>query len=247
MELWGYYRKMNKKWLLRVSFATLLLAIFVLYPWYGINNPADRTVARLLSTEQVITMAQQHLTLWGVSLAFAIIVGITGGIIITRPYFRYIAPVIVNIVNIGQTVPSLAVLAIFMGIMGMGFRTAVVALFLYSILPIMRNTYAGINTISPNIIEAAKGMGMNPLRMLSRIELPLALPVIMAGIRTASVVNVGAATLATFIAAGGLGVMIKTGLAVMRPQLFLTGAVMAASLAVLLDYIFSIIENELTS
>lgn len=237
---------MNKKWIKRLFFALLLLAAFVGYPWYGINNPADRTVARLLSTEQVISMAQQHLTLWGASLAFAILVGVTAGILITRPYFRFAAPFVVNLVNVGQTVPSLAVLAIFMGIMGMGFRTAVFALFLYSILPILRNTYAGINTISPNVIEAAKGMGMKPSRVLSRVEIPLALPVIMAGIRTASVVNVGAATLATFIAAGGLGIMIKTGLAVMRPQLFLTGAVMAASLAVLLDYILSIIEEELS-
>ncbi len=235
---------MTKKWGSRIFFSLLLLALFVGYPWYGINNPADRTVGRMLTTDNIILYAQQHLTLWGVSLLFAIFVGVSIGILITRPYFRFAAPVVVNLVNIGQTVPSIAVLAIFMGIIGMGFQTAVVALFLYSILPILRNTYAGINTISPDVIEAAKGMGMTPGRVLRRIEIPLALSVIMAGIRTASVVNVGAATLATFIAAGGLGVLIKTGMAVMRPQLFMTGAVMAASLAVLLDYFLSIIEDE---
>ncbi len=237
---------MLKKWGQRLFFSLVLLAVFVGYPWYNVNNPADRTVARGLTPDGVVLAAQQHLTLWGVSLAAAIIVGVVAGILITRPKFRFFAPILVNIVNIGQTVPSLAVLAIFMGILGMGFRTAVFALFLYSILSILRNTYAGIMGIAPDILEAAKGMGMSPLRVLWRIELPLALSVIMAGVRTASVVNVGAATLATFIAGGGLGTIIVTGLAVMRDQMFLTGAVMAASLAVLLDYLLSIVEAEVS-
>jgi len=237
---------MHKKWIQRVFFSLVLLAVFVGYPWYNVMNPADRTVARGLTPDGVILAAQQHLTLWGVSLAAAIVVGVGFGILITRPRFRFLAPVLVNIVNIGQTVPSLAVLAIFMGILGMGFRTAVFAIFLYSILSILRNTYAGIMGVAPDILEAARGMGMSPLRILLRIELPLALAVIMAGVRTASVVNVGAATLATFIAGGGLGTIIVTGLAVMRDQMFLTGAVMAASLAVLLDYLLSIVEAEVS-
>ncbi len=237
---------MLNKWFVRVFFSILLLGIFVGYPWYNIANPAGRTEARMLQTDIVWRFGEQHLILWGVALLVAIVIGTTAGILISRPYFRFAAPVVVNIANIGQTVPSLGVLAIFMGILGMGFNTAVFALIIYAILPILRNTYAGMITISPDIIQAARGMGMTPMRILARIELPLALPVIMAGIRNASVMVVGAATLATFIAAGGLGAMIVTGMAVMREQLFYTGAVMAASLAVLLDYILRIIEQEVT-
>ncbi len=237
---------MLNKWFVRVFFSILLLGIFVGYPWYNIANPAGRTEARMLQPEIVWRFGEQHLILWGVALLVAIVIGTIAGILISRPYFRFAAPVVVNIANIGQTVPSLGVLAIFMGILGMGFNTAVFALIIYAILPILRNTYAGMITISPDIIQAARGMGMTPMRILARIELPLALPVIMAGIRNASVMVVGAATLATFIAAGGLGAMIVTGMAVMREQLFYTGAVMAASLAVLLDYILRIIEQEVT-
>lgn len=236
---------MVKKWARRIFYILFMVAVFVGYPWYNIANPAGTTEARMLYPEAVLRMTREHLLLVGVSLAAAIAVGLLCGILITRPKFKRIAPLVDNIVNIGQTVPSLAILALFMTLLGMGFRTAVFALFLYSILPVLRNTFAGVLNISPDIIEAARGMGMPPLRILTRIELPLALPVIMAGIRTATVVNVGAATLATFIAAGGLGDMIVTGMQVMRSQLFLTGAVMAASLAMLLDYLLGIVEHEL--
>ncbi len=238
---------MRNKWVRRSIYIVILLAIFVGYPWYNIKNPADATVARGLQAENVIKYGQDHLVLWGVALLVAISIGVAAGILVSRPQFRFVAPVVVNIANIGQTVPSIGVLAIFMGLLGMGFSTAVFALIVYGILPILRNTYAGMITISPGIIEAARGMGMTPYSILRRIELPLSLPVITAGIRTASVMIVGAATLATFIAAGGLGSIIVTGLAVMREQLFYTGAVMAASLAILLDYILWIIEEEVQS
>ncbi len=232
------------KWIQRLFFIVLLLVIFVGYPWYNINHPDDATVGRMLQVDTIVRYGSDHLVLWGVAILIAIIIGVSAGVLISRPYFRFIAPVVVNVANVGQTVPSLGVLAIFMGLLGMGFNTAVFALIIYGILPILRNTYAGIITISPGVIEAARGMGMKPLRILSRIELPLALPVIMAGIRTSSVMIVGAATLATFIAAGGLGAIIVTGMSVMRDQMFYTGAVMAASLAILLDYILRIIEQE---
>ncbi len=235
---------MRNKWVKRSIYIAILLAIFVGYPWYNIANPADATVARGLMPENVIKYGQDHLVLWGAAILVATAIGVAAGILISRPQFRFVAPVVVNIANIGQTVPSIGVLAIFMGLLGMGFSTAVFALIVYGILPILRNTYAGMITISPGIIEASRGMGMTPYSILRRIELPLALPVITAGIRTSSVMIVGAATLATFIAAGGLGAIIVTGLSVMRDQLFYTGAVMAASLAILLDYILWIIEEE---
>ena len=140
------------------------------------------------------------------------------------------APVIINIVNIGQTIPSIAILALFMSILGLGVRTAVFALWLYSLLPILRNTYTGIQGVNPGIIEAARGMGMPPQRVLWRIEFPLALRVIMAGIRTAVVINVGTATLSTFIGAGGLGDLIITGLSLSRITITLTGGILAPSL-----------------
>ena len=122
---------------------------------------------------------------------------------------------------------------------------AVFALWLYSILPILRNTFAGIRSVQPEIVEAARGMGMNPLRILTRIELPIAFPIIIAGIRTAVVVNVGAAVLATFIGGGGFGDLIVTGLSTQRNMIIFAGASLVAITAILLDHLIGQVENSL--
>ncbi len=220
----------------------LLITVGVVISVYTVNNPTDSLVARALTYENIIKSLQEHLMLMLVSMIGAIIVGVLVGIMLSRPRLYYLGRGVENVVNIGQTIPSLAILALFFTIIGLGFRVAVFALFLYSILPILRNTFAGIVNVPSSIIESAKGMGMNPYRILTRVELPLAFPIIVAGIRTAIVINVGAATLATFIAGGGLGDLIVTGLSLRRHMIVFTGAGLAALTAILLDYVIGQVE-----
>lgn len=213
--------------------------------WYVINNPTDSMVERMLSSEQISRSLREHIVLVAVSMAGALAVGIPGGIFLSRPGFYRLGKILENAVNVGQTVPSLAILAIFYTWLGLGFNTAVFAIWLYSILPILRNTFAGITSIDDEIIESARGMGMTRWRILLRIELPLAAPIIVAGIRTAIVINVGTATLATFIGAGGLGDLIVTGLSIRRDMIIVTGAGLSALLAILLDFWIGEIKNRI--
>lgn len=228
------------KW---VGVPLFLILVGVVIVIYTVNNPTDSLVARALTYNNIFLNLRQHLGLMLVSMLGAITVGVLVGIMISRPKLYYIGRGVENVVNVGQTIPSLAILALFFTIIGLGFRVAVFALFLYSILPILRNTFAGITSVESSVIESAKGMGMNPFRILTRIELPLAFPIIVAGIRTAVVINVGAATLATFIGAGGLGDLIVTGLSLGRSMIILTGAGLAALTAIILDYIVGKIEQ----
>ncbi len=228
------------KWLI---IPLIMLGIGAAVVIYTVNNPTDSIVARMLTYERVFRVIREHMALLLVSMIGATIVGVLGGIMLSRPKLYYIGRVAENIVNIGQTVPSLAVLALFYTVLGLGFRVAVFALFIYSILPILRNTFAGIDGVERSIVEAARGMGMNPFRVLTKIELPIAFPIIVAGIRTAIVINVGAATLATFIGGGGLGDLIVTGLSVHRDMIIFTGAVIAAITAIFLDYMIGKVEE----
>ncbi len=212
-----------------------LIAAGIAIVIYVVHNPTDGLVERVLSYENMAKALRQHLLLMLVSMIGAIPIGILGGVLLSRPKFYYVGKVVESIVNIGQTVPPLAILALFFVIMGIGFRMAVFALFLYSILPILRNTFAGIVQVPSSIIESAKGMGMTPFRVLTRIELPLAFPITVAGIRTAIVINVGTAAMATFIGGGGLGDLIVAGISLGRDMVIFTGASLAAITAILLD------------
>jgi osmoprotectant transport system permease protein len=223
----------------------ILIAIGAVIVVYTVNNPTDSLVARALTYANVIKALQRHLTLMIVSMAGAIVFGVLVGIMLSRPKLYYLGRGVENIVNVGQTIPSLAILALFFTILGLGFRVAVFALFLYSILPILRNTFAGLVNVPKSIIESAIGMGMNPFRVLVKIELPLAFPIIVAGIRTAIVINVGAATLATFIGGGGFGDLIVTGLSLRRDMIVFTGAGLAALTAIILDYYIARVEERL--
>jgi len=227
---------MKKENIKLIGVTALIFAIAGFLVYYVIENPTDSMVERMLSSENIIKALREHIVMVGVSMAGAMLIGIPGGILLSRPRFYYIGKVFENIVNVGQTVPSLAILALFYTILGLGFNTAVFAIWLYSILPILRNTFAGITSISDEIIESARGMGMTNRRILRKIELPLAAPIIVTGIRTAIVINVGTATLATFIGAGGLGDLIVTGLSIRRNMIIVTGAGLSALLAIILDF-----------
>jgi len=183
-----------------------------------------------------VRLIGQHLWMVAVSMLMATVSGLAVGIIFTRPQFKKYAGIVMYIVGLGQTIPSLAVIALAMSFLGIGFTTAIFALFVYSILPIARNTLAGITSVPPWMIDAAKGMGMTNTRILFHIELPNAMKVILTGFRVSLVINIGTAALAFLIGAGGLGEHIFTGIDLIRPDKLLAGAIPTTLLALLGDY-----------
>ncbi|WP_353146558.1 ABC transporter permease/substrate-binding protein [Chryseobacterium sp.] len=191
--------------------------------------------------EKLLTQVTQHLGLTFLSLLLAIIVGVPLGIIIARK--RALSNPVLGIAGILQTIPSIALLGFMIPAFGIGAKPAIIALLIYALLPIIRNTYTGITGVEPAVIEAAKAMGMNRRQLLFKVELPLAMPVIIAGIRTAAVINVGVATLASFVAAGGLGEFIFGGISLNNTNMILAGAIPAALLAILLDQAISVIQK----
>ena len=175
----------------------------------------------------------QHIGLTAGSLLLAVLLGVPLGLFLSRKP-RW-APAVLGLAGVLQTVPSIALLGFLIPLLGIGPKPAIFALFLYSLLPIIRNTLAGIRGVAPAVVEAARGLGLTDGQVLRRVELPLALPVLMAGIRTATVINVGVATLAAYVAAGGLGEFIFGGIALNNPVMILAGALPAAGLALAFD------------
>ncbi|GAB4074523.1 ABC transporter permease [Barrientosiimonas marina] len=178
------------------------------------------------------------------AMLLGVIVAIPVGIALSRvPRF---ADKFISFVGILQTIPSLAILAFFIPIVGIGKVPAIIALFVYSLLPILRNTYIGVRDVDPGVIEAGKGMGMSNGQSITKMELPLAMPVIMAGIRLSTVYLIGWAALAAFIGGGGLGDFIFDGLNLYQPSLILAGTIPATILAVIADRSLALLESRLT-
>jgi len=191
--------------------------------------------------EKLLTQVVQHLGLTFLSLFLAIIVGVPLGILIARK--RKLSSSVLGVAGILQTIPSIALLGFMIPAFGIGAAPAIVALLIYALLPIIRNTYTGITEVNSTVIESAKAMGMNKSQLLFKVELPLAMPVIIAGIRTAAVINVGVATLASFVAAGGLGEFIFGGISLNNTNMILAGAIPAALLAVVLDQSIAVLQK----
>lgn len=187
---------------------------------------------------------QEHIFLAGIAMMIAIAIAVPLGIILTR--YKKLAEPIIGVTAIIQTVPSLALLGFMLPIFGIGKVPAIIALTLYALLPILRNTYTGILGVDPALVDAGKGMGMTSRQILFMVELPLTLPILMAGIRTATVLTIGVAALATFIGAGGLGDLITRGLNVMDKNLILAGAIPAAILAIVFDFALKKLEDKVT-
>lgn len=179
----------------------------------------------------------QHIGLTFISLLIAVVIGLPLGIYITRK--KSLSGLVLGIAGVLQTIPSIALLGFMIPVLGIGAKPAIVALLLYALLPIIRNTYTGITGVNPAVKEAAIAMGLNKWQVLFKVELPLAMPVILAGIRTATVINVGVATLASYIAAGGLGEFIFGGISLNNTNMILAGAIPAALLAILFDFLLS--------
>jgi osmoprotectant transport system permease protein len=191
--------------------------------------------------DYTLRLAGQHLTMVTVSMVMATAVGLTVGIVFTRPRFRRFAGVVMYLVGLGQTIPSLAVIALAMSVLGIGLKPAIFALFVYSILPIARNTLAGISAVPGWIVDAARGMGMTPIRILFEVELPNAMKVIVTGFRVSLVINIGTAALAFLIGAGGLGEHIFMGIDLLRPDKLLAGAIPTTLLALGADYLVEVL------
>ena len=200
---------------------------------YVLNNP-----------DNIIRLLIEHLQITGTAIITAIVIGVPLGIIITR--FKRLANPILAIANIFQTIPSIAFFGILIPFMGIGKKTAILVLFLYALLPIVKNTFTGINEVSPSMIDAGRGMGMTNFQILRMVELPQSLAVIMAGVRIATVINIGTTTIAAYIGAGGLGELIFIGIQLYRNEMILAGAIPAALLAVLADKLLGYVEFKLT-
>jgi osmoprotectant transport system permease protein len=198
------------------------------------SNPARSFPAYLWGRRtETLTLTFEHLVLVALSLGAAVVVAVPLGLGLSAIPRR--AEGVIRAVGLLQTVPSIALLAFMIPVLGIGTRPAVAALFLYSLFPIVRNTYTGVREADPGAVRAGRALGMTDRQILLRVRLPLAAPVIMAGIRTAAVINVGTATLAAFIGAGGLGDPIVSGLALSDTRLILSGALPAAVLALVVD------------
>lgn len=193
---------------------------------------------------EILSQTIEHLNITLVSLFFAILLGVALGILLSRvSHISAIPNGTLGVLGVIQTIPSLALLGFMLPILGIGAIPAIVALFLYALLPIVRNTYTGISEVDSSVKEAAKGIGLSNLQVLVKVELPLAIPIIFAGIRTAVVINVGVATLCALIAAGGLGEFIFRGISLNNANMILAGAIPAALLALFLDSTLALIQK----
>ncbi|HEY2206524.1 MAG TPA: ABC transporter permease [Pseudonocardia sp.] len=226
---------------LPLSLAAVLVVLYVVVR----SRTLDSIELRLLEPGLLISATLRHLELTAVSTALVLVIAIPLGILLTRPSLAKVTTPAITLFNIGQAVPSVGLLAIFAIVWDIGFWPVIVALVAYSMLPVLRNTMIGLNQVDEAVIESGRGMGMSRSAVLTRIELPLAVPIILAGLRTALVINVGTAALATFIGGGGLGNIIDGGLVQNRPLVTVVGSVLTAVLALLVDYLAGIAEDVL--
>ena len=190
---------------------------------------------------EILDQAVEHLGLTFISLLIAVLIGIPLGVMATRN--EKISGPVLGTVGVIQTIPSIALLGFMLPLLGIGALPAIVALFLYALLPIVRNTYSGIKEVETSVTDSARGMGMTDRQILQKVELPLAMPVIFAGIRTATVINVGVATLCALIGAGGLGEYIFRGIALNNGIMIIAGALPAALLALSFDFVLGLLER----
>ena len=199
--------------------------------------------------QYILFLTGEHLWIVTLALVIATLIGVPLGIIITRN--EEMARKVINVANILMTIPSIALFGLMLPVLsvvghGLGMVPAVTALVLYSQLPIIRNTYTAIKNVPPPVVNAGRGMGMNRWHLLAEVQIPLALPVILAGLRTAAVMNIGIAAIAAYIGAGGLGVLIQQGIGRVNEEMILSGALLVSLLAVVVDGGMALLERLVT-
>ncbi|GAB4100739.1 ABC transporter permease [Sinomonas halotolerans] len=228
-------------WTLPGVIALLLAAVFA----YVGSLELDSISVRALAPQAVLAAVWEHVLLVAASTLLTIVVGVPLGVMLTRPRFAAPGAAVLAVANAGQAVPSIGILVILAMLFGVGFWMAVVALVAYALLPVLRNTMVGIRQVDPALLDAGRGMGMGSREVLFTIELPLAVPVMLAGIRVALILNVGAATLAAFTNAGGLGSIISSGIALNRMPVLIVGSALTIALALAVDWVAGIAERSL--
>ncbi|WAU79393.1 ABC transporter permease [Streptomyces sp. Qhu-G9] len=227
----------------KLTFLPAVLAAGLLATWLWFRQAdLDPLSENALSNGQVWKALRQHIELTVISTFFVLIIAIPLGILLTRRAFRRATPVAMTFANMGQATPAIGLLALLVIWLGIGRRAALIGIIAYAVLPVLSNTIAGLKANDPTLLEAARGIGMAPLGVLARVELPLAVPLILAGVRTALVLNVGTATLATFGGGGGLGVLITTGITNQRMPVLILGSILTVALALLVDWLASLAE-----
>ncbi|PWI10321.1 permease [Streptomyces sp. NWU339] len=226
-----------------LTFLPTVLVALLLATWlWFVQADLDTLSRNALSHGQVSKALWQHIELTVISTFFVLIIAIPLGILLTRPTFHRATPAAMAFANMGQATPAIGLLALLVIWLGIGRRAALIGIIAYAVLPVLSNTIAGLRANDPALMEAARGIGMSPLGVLTRVELPLAVPLILAGVRTALVLNVGTATLATFGGGGGLGVLITTGITSQRMPVLVLGSVLTVALALLVDWLASLAE-----
>jgi len=231
-------------WLRYLAMPVFLAGVCTWLYFYVTGQEQDSIEARLLEGSYVREKLLEHVTLASSATVLVILIAVPLGIVLTRPLFRRLTPVAIGIANIGQAIPGIGLVVFFPVVMAqVGFRPMLYALVIHTALQVLRNTMVGLDQVDRALIEAGRGMGMSKLRVLLRVELPLAVPVILAGVRTALILNVGVATLGTFINAGTLGDLIDSGVGLNREPVIIAGGVLTAVLALATDWVAGIAER----
>lgn len=234
-----------RAWIGLIITPAMAIILFVAMVWVWFTADIDQTTRNILEGSKLRAQFQEHLFIAGWSTLFVILIAVPGGILLTRPRFKRFATTVLTFASSGQAIPAYGLLILFFTWLGTGPWTAIAAFTLFAILPVLRNTIVGLEQVDRAVIEAGRGMGMSRLQVLRRIELPLAVPVILAGIRTALVINVGMAALAVFIGGGGLGETINSGLKLRRDIATFMGASIVALLALVIDWLAALAERYL--
>ena len=220
-------------------FAVLLALIFGMTSLGGVFHWMFPELSRpVYQQESFASLVQAHLLLVGVSSLIAVVIGVAAGVGVTRPAGKEFRSLVETLVAMGQTFPPVAVLAVAVPVMGFSEKPAIIALVLYGLLPILQGTIAGIESVSPSAREIAQGVGMSRWQMLRKVEIPLAAPVIIAGIRTSVIINIGTAAIASTVGTSSLGSPIIIGLSGFNTAYVLQGAVIVALLAICVDMLF---------
>jgi ABC-type proline/glycine betaine transport system permease subunit len=220
----------------------IVVVLGVLYLWvHGLK--LDSIERRTLNYTYMHGRVIEHLKLTVIATVLVIVIAIPLGILVSRPKARFVSPVVLGLSNLGQAIPSIGVMVLLTIKLGVGLRIAMIGLVAYAVLPVLRNTMVGIQQVDPFLVEAARGMGMTQRQVLVSVELRLAVPVILAGLRTALVLTVGVATLATFVNAGGLGDMIVNGIKLSRHPVLITGSILTCCIAFLVDWLGNLAED----
>lgn len=220
----------------------ILAALAALAIWLA-NADLSETERTTLDPSTLWGYTVEHLNLTVVAALIVLVIAIPLGIMLTRPSMRRFTNPVMAVANIGQAAPAIGLVVILASAIGFGFRASIISLVLYAILPVLTNTMVGLKQVDERLVEAGRGMGMSSMSVLFKVELPLAVPVMLSGIRTALVLLVGTATLAAFINGGGLGILITTGVNLNLTVVLIAGSLLVALLALLIDWLGRVVEQ----